>query len=151
MKLMLDTNILLEYIEHRKEYEAVRTILSAIQRGEHSGYISQGSLYTLAYLTERAYKAQGIHKPGLTDKVRNTLLAILNLVEPLGITRSEIMNAIMNKDFSDIEDSLQYQCAKFNQCGILITINIADFSQSDQSTQEILTPSAFVEKYMKIE
>lgn len=149
MKLMLDTNILLEYIEHRKEYESVRTILSSIQKGEHRGYISQGSLYTLAYLTERAFKAKGVHRPELTEKVRITLLAILNLVEPLGITRSEMISAVANKDFSDVEDSLQYQCAKFNQCGTLITINISDFSHSDQTTQEILTPSEFVEKYLK--
>ena len=47
-----------------------------------------------------------------------------------------------------MEDSFQYRCALENLCQVLITINDFDFKNSDSSGIEILTPSAFIEKYM---
>ena len=35
-----------------------------------------------------------------------------------------------------------------NRCHVLITINDNDYKNADQSRIEILTPSAFVEKYI---
>lgn len=113
--------------------------------------VSQGSVYTLTYLAEQALKANGCHRPELTDRLRQLTTAILQLVEPIGISRSEMLNAISNHDFHDLEDSLQFKNAQANLCSILITININDYKDADQSRMEILTPSAFVEKYMNVE
>ena len=151
MRLFIDTNIIIEYIERRNQYEAARTILESLHNGVHEGLVSQGSIYTLAYLTERSLKANGIHRPELTERVRNIMAAILQLVEPIGISRAEMLSAIANHDFCDLEDSMQYQCASQNRCGTLITININDYKDADQSRMEILTPSAFVDKYMNVE
>lgn len=151
MRLFLDTNIIIEYIERRSQYGSVRTILDAIHRGVHEGLVSQGCIYTLAYLTERALKASGVHRPELTERLRQTMAAILQLVEPAGISRAEMLIAIINHDFNDLEDSLQYQCAQQNRCGTLLTINISDYKDADRSRMEILTPTAFVEKYMEAE
>ena len=52
---------------------------------------------------------------------------------------------------ADIEDSFQYRSALENRCQVLITINENDFKNADQSRMAILTPSAFVEKYMNVE
>ena len=45
----------------------------------------------------------------------------------------------------------QFQTAAQNRCGTLITTNIDDYKNADQSRLEILTPSAFVEKYINAE
>ena len=151
MRLFLDTNIILEYIEHRLQYESVRRIMESIQNGENEALMSQGSIYTLAYLIERTLKANNIHRPELTERIRLTMSAILQLVEPIGITRGEMLNAVLNKDFSDIEDSFQYECASKNRCGTIITVNTDDYKNADQSRMEILTPMEFVESYIIVE
>lgn len=148
MRLFLDTNILMEFIAHRKEYENVRKILLTIQNGDNEGYVSQGSIYTLAFLMERVLKENGIHRPELTQRLRQMMAAVLTLVEPLGMTKGDMLRAVTNESFTDMKDSFQYQCAASNRCGIIITINIGDYKDADQSRQEILTPSEFVEKYM---
>lgn len=150
MRLFVDTNIIIEYIEHRLQYDAVRKIMESFIKGDNTGLVSQGSIFTLAYLTEKALKANNIHRPELTERLRLTMTAILQLVEPVGITRGEMINAVMNADFTDIEDSFQYEYARRNRCGILITINVDDYKNADQSRIEILTPSAFVGKYMDV-
>ena len=47
MKIFLDTNIFLEYIEERQEVDSVEQILEAIANGKYEGCLSQGSFYTL--------------------------------------------------------------------------------------------------------
>jgi len=148
MRLFLDTNVLMEFIGHRAEYDNVRKILLTILHRENRAFVSQGSVYTLAYLVERLLKENGIHRPELTEKLRRILSAILSLIEPLGISRYDLITAICNEDFTDIEDSFQYQCASVNRCGILITLNVSDYRDADLSRQEVLTPAAFIEKYM---
>ena len=148
MNLLFDTNVIMEYVAHRRQYDAVKNIFESILADRHYGYITQGSVYTLAYLTERAFKEQDVHRPELTERIRTTMTAILQIFEPLGITRQQMLTSIANQAFSDIEDSFQYQCAIDSGCDILLTINIGDFKHVDSPELEIMTPVAFVEKYM---
>ncbi len=151
MRLFVDTNIILKYIEHRPEYESVRRVLTAIRNGQHEGFISQGCVYTLAYLAEKALKANGFHKPELTIQLRKIMTSILALLEPVGISRTDMLNAIGNEAFTDMEDSFQYQSAPNGNCNVLLTININDFKEASQQRMEILTPLQFVGNYMKKE
>ena len=54
MNALFDTNIIAEYFEHRAQYGFVRPILQAVRDGQHKGFITQGTVYTLTYLAERA-------------------------------------------------------------------------------------------------
>ena len=49
---------------------------------------------------------------------------------------------------SAVEDSFQYQCALQNKCDALVTINLKDYGNADTSVMEILSPEAFVSKYL---
>lgn len=148
MRIFIDTNIILEFIDHRSEYNSVRSILADIRNGNSVGVVSQGCVYTLAFLIERSLKARGIHKPEQTVQLRRLLRSVLSLVEPIGITRQDMLNAIENEDFDDIEDSFQYQSALKHHCDVLVTINIDDFQHADCQALEILTPSEFIAKYL---
>ena len=44
MKLFLDTNIFMEFIEHRQQYDDVCFIIDAIMEKRFSAYISTGCL-----------------------------------------------------------------------------------------------------------
>jgi len=148
MRLFVDTNIILEFIDHRREYESVRRILADIRDGKYDGFVSQGSVYTLTFLIEKSLKARDIHKPEQTMQLRRLLTSVLTMFEPTGISLKDMLNAVGNEAFTDIEDSFQYQCAVENRCDVLLTINIDDFRDADQRRLEILTPAQFVEKYM---
>ena len=49
---------------------------------------------------------------------------------------------------SAIEDSFQYQCAVQNKCDALVTINLKDYRNADTSAMEILSPEAFVSRFL---
>ena len=148
MKLFLDTNIFPEFINRRAQYESVCHLIDAIVEGKHSACISTGCIYTLSFLFERSLKAQGIHKPEQTARLRSYLTEVLHVAELVDLSHYAAEQAINDEHFSDIEDSFQYQCALENGCDVFVTINVDDFKNADQLQMEILTPAAFVEKYL---
>lgn len=148
MKLFLDTNVFVEFTGRRKQFEPVSRIIDAIIEGSHSAYISAGSVYTLAYLFERGLKEQNVHRPELTRRIRTLLADVLNMATVVQLSHVEAELAIYDQSFNDIEDSFQYHCARENNCAVLVTINDDDFKNADQSKMQILTPLAFVDKYM---
>ena len=148
MRLFLDTNIFPEFINRRAQYESVCHLIDAIVEGKHSACISTGCIYTLSFLFERSLKAQGIHKPEQTARLRSYLTEVLHVAELVDLSHYAAEQAINDEHFSDIEDSFQYQCALENGCDVFVTINVDDFKNADQLQIEILTPAASVEKYL---
>ena len=148
MRLFLDTNIFPEFINRRAQYESVCHLIDAIVEGKHSACISTGCIYTLSFLFERSLKAQVIHKPEQTARLRSYLTEVLHVAELVDLPHYAAEQAINDEHFSDIEDSFQYQCALENGCDVFVTINVDDFKNADQLQIEILTPAAFVEKYL---
>ena len=147
MKLFLDTNIFMEFIEQRKQFEEVSIIIDAILDKQHSACISTGCLYTLAFLFERSLKRQDVHRPELTERLRGYLAEVLNLATLVDLSHVGAKRAVYSEKFTDIEDGFQYQCAVESHCDVLVTININDYSQEGLQ-MEVLTPSQFVDKYL---
>ena len=148
MKIFIDTNIFVEYIEERHEVETVAEILEAIADGKHQGFLSQGGFYTLTFLLERALRHKGIHKPILTDLLRGVLGDILSTVTVVGISHKHLLDAVGDATFSDLEDCFQYHCALENECDVLITINIKDYKDVSSGKLKVMTPFDFAERYL---
>lgn len=150
MKIFLDTNIFPEFIDRRAQYNEVCLLIDAIHDGHFEACISTGCMYTLAFLFERSLKRLDVHRPELTKQLRGYLAEVLDLATVVDIPHSGVEMAVYNETFTDIEDSFQYQCALENDCDALVTINIDDYKNADQSHLEILTPSAFADKYINV-
>ncbi|MBO4826856.1 MAG: hypothetical protein J5506_06450 [Prevotella sp.] len=149
MRLFLDTNIFVEFIEQRKQFEQVCLLIDSILEKRFSAFISTGSLYTLAFLFERSLKRQDVHRPELTTRLRGYLDEVLSMATLVELSHAGAVRAISPNGLCDIEDSFQYQCAIENHCDVFITINIHDFEKKNTKVMEILTPLQFVEKYMQ--
>jgi len=148
MKLFLDTNIFIEFIGQRAQFEETAKIIDSILNNNHQAFISVGSLYTLTYLIERILKAQNIHRPEQTKKLRNYLSEVLSMSTLLSLSHVEAETAIKDKSFIDLEDCFQYHCAIENKCDVIITININDYNQIKEKNIEIMTPKEFCKKFL---
>ena len=60
-----------------------------------------------------------------------------------GALHKDVIDAILDDDFSDFEDCLQVECAKAAQVDYIITRNVKDYGLS---VTEVLSPKEFVEK-----
>lgn len=148
-KLFVDTNIIMEYFAHRKQYTAVRAIFRCAEAGSLSVCTSMNSIATAIYLMGVELKNQGVHEPDKREEIRDWLKALLGYVDIIDISRSSAIKGLSDLDFIDLEDSLQYYCALENRCDCLITINLKHFKKSNV-TMEVLDPKGFASKYLEL-
>lgn len=143
MNIFLDTNVVMDYLASRGDLESVRRIFRQIEMGEHVAYISIGSFYTITYLTEIFLKNQGFINPERTERLRDILESLLSYVHISGHTKEELLRGVKDAEFTDLEDSYQYQAALTSKCEYLITSNIKDFCGIEYPSLEILLPKDF--------
>ena len=146
MRVFLDTNILMESITNRSHSIEIARIYNLYKNGVIDCYISQGSFYTITYLVE-AYlkKTESLSKEQRLDKLRNILNNILLMSDICDISNEELSKGIWDANFTDIEDSYQYQNAIAEQCEYLIKKKKKDF-YTDNDQIEIVTPEEFIRK-----
>ena len=58
------------------------------------------------------------------------LIELCEFIEVAGIQKKQVIDALVNEDFDDIEDQLQVECARMVNADYIITRNITDFSVS---------------------
>ena len=148
MKLFIDKNIFIEYFEKRQQFDSVRKLFNTLEDGTHTGYISVGSFYTIAYIVDQGFKRKGLNKLERVDIVRSILTNILDFTTVIDIDNETLRESINNMQFTDLEDSFQYQAALSGNCDILITLNIKDFKGSNPKQIKTITPQQFVEEYL---
>lgn len=152
MKVFLDTNVVMEVLGHRKLIMDSRRILEAAFQGGIDVYMSAGGVYTISYLLGIDLKNKDIHEPDKTAKVRELLADLLNnYVSVIDISHDEMVNALEDKTFRDLEDSYQYYCAIENGCDALVTINIKHFKGKHNEVIPVFTPSEFVKQFIEVE
>lgn len=152
MKVFLDTNVVMEVLGHRKLLKDSRRILEAAFQGGIDAYMSAGGVYTISYLLGIDLKNKDVHEPDKTAKVRDLLLDLLkNYVSVIDIAHNEMINALEDNTFHDLEDSYQYYCAIENGCDVLVTINMKHFKGKHSEVIPVFTPSEFVKQFIEIE
>ena len=145
MRLFLDTNILLEYLCGRPKAMVVRDLFDAIEGNADQAFISTASFCTIAYYIDITLKQRGIHKPEKTAKTREILNLVLGIASIADVNHEAAVSATNDPAFSDIEDSMQYQCAVGNHCDVLITFNVKDFNGASSAAIRVMTPEEFLQ------
>lgn len=150
MKIFCDTNIITEFLEKRLQYQAVARILalSSDNSDKHELYISEGGFYTITFLIDRQLRRLEIYYPERLEKERKALSRILATFHISCAGKEGLERGVLDCHFKDLEDSYQYQAALNCQANVLLTINIKDFKDADQSKMKILTPEVFIESNM---
>ena len=149
MNIFFDTNIVLELLADRPKAKVVEAIFKLCAGNEWAKFLSVGSIYTIAYMTERILHGQGVVKPELTEKQRLIYQVLLNSFEIVSLNTEGIAEGAKDPSFSDLEDSFQYQSALQAGCDLLITLNIKDFKNANQESIKIMDPQTFLDNYTK--
>jgi len=132
MKIFIDTNIFLDLILKREYYKEALLILNAIEKKIFDASVLDITILNIDYIAKK--------------QVRNTdafLSTINQLFTVLGASNASIDKAL-NIDNNDLEDNLQYICAKEARCEIIITNDKKFYSDSIKK----MTSIEFVQGYL---
>ncbi len=134
MVILLDTNVMLDYLETREPYfeDSCRVLLLCAEE-KVKGYIAFHSIPNIYYIMRKTHDK---------EKRRELLIEICNLLTVVSASHEKVVDAINREDFSDFEDCLQMQCAKEIKADYIITRNVKDYIHSDI---EAISPDRFLE------
>lgn len=143
MNIFCDTNIIVEYLEKRLQFQAVERILQ-LPTDKCKLYLSEGSFYTITFLVDRQLRRLEIYNPERLEQERKILSRILDTFDIAHAEKNGLLQGVASESFKDLEDSYQYQAALNCGADVLLTINIKDFQEEASSKVKILTPQDFI-------
>ena len=119
MRLMIDTNILLDVLIRREDfYDHSKAVLTLCEEHTVQGFISASAVTDIFYITRKALES--------IEDTYKVISSVLNIVRILTVTNDDVLNAFQVKT-KDFEDCLMATCAKSNKCDGIVTRNKKDF------------------------
>ena len=109
MKVFLDTNVLIEFIERRQYSDCVFTILDRCSNAGSNLYMSVGGFYTITYLVDRHLKQEGKNNPERLEELKSILKYILSICDIASLTKDGILSCLNSDEFVDLEDGYQFR------------------------------------------
>ena len=138
MRLMIDTNIILDVLLEREPFFAnSKAILDLCEKKTIHGFISASTATDIFYLIRKALRS--------TDEAYKALGHILDIVKVLTVTNEDVNTAFLKKA-KDFEDCLLATCAKSNKCYGIVTRNEKDF---DTFGITLYSPESVIKKAKK--
>ena len=133
MKVLLDTNIIVDFLSKRPVFfNEAEKIISKCRDGEIIGIVAVHTVSTLFYL---------LKKYVLPETLRDIFYNLFEIIEIGRADKNSVLEALKNTEFTDFEDGLQYQCALEEFIDCIITRNKKDFFSSKIP---VYTPSEFL-------
>ena len=122
MVILIDTNIILDYLISREPFVGnADKILSLCLNQKCSGYIAVHSITNIFYILRKDFSA---------SKRKEMLMELCEFIEVAGIQKKQVLDALANENFDDLEDRLQVECAMMINADYIVTRNISDFTGS---------------------
>ena len=121
MKLLLDTNVVIDVVSKRPGYAASNDILRFCELRKAEGFVSTTTVTDAVYVLKK-YLAPG--------DVREAVRTLLHIVDVVSVQKSDIMRAL-DGEWRDFEDAVQAACAARNKMTYIVTRNVGDFAKSD--------------------
>ncbi|MBQ6019361.1 MAG: PIN domain-containing protein [Clostridia bacterium] len=122
MKLLIDTNIILDVLCKREPFFlSSGTVLRLCESGICSGAISALSVANLMYIMRKELDPNGIR----------SVLGTLSLILEIEDLKSGDLVRAADAGWSDYEDAVQAACAERIRADLIITRNIRDYRASN--------------------
>ena len=122
MRVLVDTNILIDWISHRNDYyKNAKEIVQLCAEHRMEGCIAVHSITNMFYILRKnvGFKER--------NEIFKTLTDIFSIIP---VDDKKISLAVKNEEFSDFEDCLQMECAESFEADYIITRNVVDFANS---------------------
>jgi predicted nucleic acid-binding protein len=136
MRVMLDTNILLDIVEKREPYfaDSYQIFIKSAEK-KIEAIIGASSITDIYYITRKNCKN--------AEQAIGFIIDMLKVVTAVDTKAADIQEAI-RLNFSDFEDAVIAATAAREKTDFIISRNTSDFIKS---TVPIMSPADFLKKY----
>ena len=121
MKVLFDTNIILDVLLNRAEFvDLSAKLVGAVENKEVEGFLCATTITTLDYLLTKAKNR---------EKARIEIGKLLSLFQ-IASVNTVVLGLAVHSDFKDFEDAVQYYSGECIAMNGLVTRNPKDFKQA---------------------
>jgi predicted nucleic acid-binding protein len=139
MKLLIDTNVILDMVLKRSGYDISMELFRKVRETGAGAYITAFSVTDIFYIIRKE-----------THDISRTYVIMENifqLVSVLSVTEKDIRDAFGQK-WKDFEDCVQYMTGKNSNMDYIITVDGKDYADA---MLPVMTPAVWIEKAAFIE
>ncbi len=139
MKLLIDTNVILDMVLKRSGYDISMELFRKVRETGAGAYITASSVTDIFYIIRKE-----------THDISRTYVIMENifqLVSVLSVTEKDIRDAFGQK-WKDFEDCVQYMTGKNSNMDYIITVDGKDYADA---MLPVMTPAVWIEKAAFIE
>lgn len=134
MKVLLDTNIILDYaLERQPFWEVSEQIFLLLEQGRFEAYVSASTFSDLYYIIRK----QRRHEWTLTFLNRLVRLCQVATVD------QAVVSMALTANFRHFEDAIQYSTAVINHLDAIATRNSQDFAEA---ALRIMAPDTLIQE-----
>ncbi len=134
MKILLDTNIVLDYLGANEGFtDEAEAVLDLADGNNLFEFVSASAVTDIYYVLKRALKDR--------ELVKEKFSQFREKIGILPVSAKDIDTAFL-RDWKDFEDAVQYTVAESNGVDYIVTRNVKDF---EENTIPVLTPVDFIE------
>ena len=113
MRILFDTNIILDFLCNREPFSSnANALIELCDTGEITGYIAAHTIPNVFFILRKQYTV---------DERKSFLIDLFDIFTIVGINSQILLSSLRNADFSDIEDCMQYECAKEINADYIVT------------------------------
>lgn len=121
MKILFDTNVILDVLFDREPFSEVSTkLVSKVEKKEIKGFIGATTATTIHYLATKAANKK---------KADIQISKILDIFEVASISKKTLVNALSSQ-IKDFEDAVLHEAAKEANLQGIVTRNQKDFKKA---------------------
>ncbi|GAB6393519.1 MAG: twitching motility protein PilT [Treponematales bacterium] len=130
--ILIDLNIILDYLFNRKGHEQAGEIIAACVLGKAKGCICAHEITTLSYFLSKSVKDK--------NEIIKTISSLMMSFDIIEVNKSILEKALIS-DITDYEDAVVVESARVRNVDYIITRNMADFKHSPVKP---LTPEEYL-------
>ena len=136
MKILVDTNVVINYLTRREDKyrESSIQIMEMCSDKKIEGYVAFHSLSIIWYFSGKMKQPE--------EKRREWLNLVCKILTTASAGHKAVVEAVHNVEFKDFEDNMQDICAQSVNADYIVTVNTKDF---EHSKVKAVTPDELVE------
>ncbi len=136
MKIVFDTNVILDVLGERMPFAAISTeAMAVVEREGIVGAMTANTITDLYFLLQKRHMQP--------DAIKDALMDLMDAIDVLDTTR-ELCSLAFTSPVSDFEDAVLVESAKRWSADCIVTRNTGDFAASPI---EAITPDELLKRF----
>ena len=138
MKVFLDADCCIDYLLERTHFfKTIKIVIDHITDDKNNQvYYSNLTIPNTVYITRKDFSL---------DQIKSKFLDLNQIIQPIEMSNEILQQVLLDQNFKDFEDAIQYFCARKKKCDFIITRNTADYASGQIP---VMTPYEYLDKYL---